>query len=53
MSKKRKVNNHPLFIIPNSAMIPDMGTMTYYPKRDGRTKEHKLAWNSWRAMKAR
>lgn len=53
MSKKRKVNNHPLFIITNSAMIPGMGTMTYYPKRDGRTKEHKLAWNSWRAMKAR
>lgn len=28
-------------------------TMTYYPKRDGRTTIHRGAYNSWRAMKER
>lgn len=28
-------------------------SMTYYPKRDGRTTIHKGAYNSWRAMRER
>lgn len=30
-----------------------MNSMTYYPKRDGRTTIHRGTYNSWRAMKER